>query len=74
VSERLGDLSFRERELADAAASGDVLECSSELSMEQLSATDDPGHIIRAELLRQLLLKRCDKPPDPRGVRLTPLI
>jgi hypothetical protein len=35
-------------------------------------ATDDPEHTIRAELLRELLLKRCDKPPDPRGVRLHP--
>jgi hypothetical protein len=69
VSERLGDLTSRERELVDAAASGDVLECS-QLPIEQLSATDDPEHTIRAELLRELLLKRCNKPPDPRGVRL----
>jgi hypothetical protein len=69
VSERLGDLSARERELVDAAASGDVLECS-QLSIEELSVSDDPEHIIRAELVRELLLKRCDKPPDPRGVRL----
>jgi hypothetical protein len=65
VNERLGDLTSRERELVDAAASGDVLECS-QLSIEQLSATGDPEHTIRAELL----LKRCDKPLDPRGVRL----
>jgi hypothetical protein len=69
VSERLGDLTFRERALVDAAASGDVLECS-QLSIEQLSVTDDPEHIIRAELLRELVLRRCDKPLDPRGVRL----
>jgi hypothetical protein len=68
VSERLGELTSRERELVDAAASGDVLECS-QLSIEQLSATGDPEHTIRAELLRELLLKRCDEPPDPRGVR-----
>jgi hypothetical protein len=59
----------RERELVDVAASGDVLECN-QLPIEQLSATDDPEHTIRAELLRELLLKRCDKSPDPRGVRL----
>jgi hypothetical protein len=69
VSERLGDLSSRERELVDAVASGDVLECS-QLSIEQLSATDDPEHTIRGELLRELLLKRCDERLDPRGVRL----
>jgi hypothetical protein len=69
VSERLGDLTSRERELVDVAASGDVLECN-QLPIEQLSATDDPEHTIRAELLRELLLKRCDKSPDPRGVRL----
>jgi adhesin HecA-like repeat protein len=69
VSEHLDDLTLRERELVDAAASGDVLKCS-QLSIEQLSVTDDPDHVIRAELLRKLLLKRCDKLPDPRGVRL----
>jgi hypothetical protein len=69
VSERLGDLTSRERELIDVAAWGDVLVCS-RFSIEQLSATNDPEHIIRAELLRELLLKRCDKPLDPRGVRL----
>lgn len=69
MSERLGDLTSRERQLVDAAASGDGLECS-QLPIEQLSATDDPEHTIRAELLRELLLNRCDKPPDPRGVRL----
>jgi hypothetical protein len=69
MSERLGDLTSRERQLVDAAASGKVLECS-QLPIEKLSATDDPKHTIRAELLRELLLKRCDKPLDPRGVRL----
>ncbi|MGH3847243.1 MAG: hypothetical protein ACRDS0_38355 [Pseudonocardiaceae bacterium] len=69
MSERLGDLSPLERDLVNAAAEGDVLECS-QLPIEQLSATDDPKHTVRAELLRELLLKRCDKPPDPRGVRL----
>lgn len=69
MSERLGDLTSRERQLVDAAASGDVLECS-QLPIEQLSASEDPEHTIRAELMRELLLKRCDKLPDPRGVRL----
>jgi hypothetical protein len=48
---------------------GNVLECS-QLSGEQLSATDDPAHIIRAELLRELLLKCSNKFSDPRGLRL----
>jgi hypothetical protein len=69
VNERLGDLSFRERELVDATAVGDALECS-QLSIEELSITDDPKHTIRAALLRELVLKRCDQPPDPRGVRV----
>lgn len=46
-----------------------MLECS-QLSIERLSASDDPEHIVRAELLRELLLKRCDTPQDPRGLRL----
>ena len=69
MSERLGDLTSRERELVDAVALGDVLECS-QLSIERLSASDDPEHIVRAELLRELLLKRCDTPQDPRGLRV----
>jgi hypothetical protein len=69
VSECLGDLTCRERELVEAVNAGHVLECS-QLSTEQLSATGDPKHIIRAELLRELLLTRCDKPLDPRGVRV----
>jgi hypothetical protein len=71
VSERLGDLTSRERQLVDAAASGDVLVCSQLFQpIEELSATDNPEHTIRAELLRELLLERCDKSLDPRGVRL----
>jgi hypothetical protein len=73
VNERLGDLTSdltsKERNLVAAAARGDVLECS-QLLIEQLSTTDDPEHTIRAELLRELLLKRCNTPLDPRGVRL----
>jgi hypothetical protein len=69
VSECLGDLTCRERELVEAVNAGHVLECS-QLSTEQLSATGDCKHIIRAELLRELLLTRCGKPLDPRGVRV----
>lgn len=55
VNERLGDPTPRERDLIDAAASGEVLECG-RLAIEQLSSTDDPVYTIRAELLRSLLL------------------
>lgn len=69
VSKCLGDLTCRERQLVEAVVAGDLVECS-RLSAEQLSATGDPEHIIRAELLRELLLARCNKPLDPRGVRV----
>lgn len=69
MGERLGQLTSRERSLVDAAAAGDWLDCS-QLPVEQLSATGDPQHIIRAGLLRELLWGRCDKLPDPQGVRL----
>jgi hypothetical protein len=65
----MDNLTRRERELIDTALSGGVLECS-QLPVDQLEATDDPACTIRAELLRALLLQRCGKPLDPRGIRL----
>jgi hypothetical protein len=66
----------RKHDLSDAATAGNVLKCS-DLPIEQLSVSNDSEHIIDAKWLRELLLKRCDEPadprsawPDPRGIRV----
>jgi hypothetical protein len=69
MDERLVGLSSREQELVEVVTVGNVLECS-QLPREQLAATEDPQHIIRAEVLRDVLLERYSKPLDPRGIRL----
>jgi hypothetical protein len=69
MSESQADRKSREQQLVDKAALGETLECS-QLSIEQLLATDDPKHTINAEWLRKLLLKGYDKPPDRRGILL----
>jgi hypothetical protein len=69
MSERAGGLSSRERELVEAAVVGRVLECS-QLYPAQLANTGNLAHIIRAEVLRDLLLAQRDTPPDPRGICL----
>ncbi|MFZ0874647.1 MAG: hypothetical protein WAN20_08955 [Pseudonocardiaceae bacterium] len=46
-----------------------MVECS-ELTAEQLAATENPRHTIRAELLRELVLGRSGERLDPLGVRV----
>jgi hypothetical protein len=63
------DLTSRERQLVDKAAAGETLVCS-DLFPERLSAINLPQYSIRAKLLRDVLLNRCDKRPDPRDGRV----
>ncbi len=65
----LSGVSSRERAIIDTLASGCVVECS-ELTAEQLAATENPRHTIRAELLRELVLGRSGERLDPLGVRV----
>jgi hypothetical protein len=69
MGERLGNLSSRERELVEAVAAGGVLRCA-QLSPAQLASTGNPAHIIRAQVLRDLLVSQRYAPPDPRGICL----
>jgi len=69
ASRSLSETSSRGLALIDALGSGCVVECS-KLTVEQLAATDNPRHTVRAELLRELVLGRNGEPLDPLGVRL----
>ncbi|MGH3822582.1 MAG: hypothetical protein ACRDRA_07045, partial [Pseudonocardiaceae bacterium] len=69
ASKSLSEASSRELALIDALGSGCVVECST-LTVEQLAATDNPRHSVRAELLRELVLGRSGEQLDPLGVRL----
>jgi hypothetical protein len=69
ASKSLSDTSSRELALLDALGSGWVVECSN-LTVEQLKATDDPRYSVRGELLRELILGRGGERLDPLGVRL----
>ena len=69
ASRSLSEISSSEPALIDALASGCVVECS-KLSVEQLAATENPRYIIRAELLRELVLGRSGERLDPLGVRV----
>ncbi len=69
ASMSLSEVSARELALVDAVGSGCVVECST-LSTEQLGTTDNPRYIIRAELLRELVLGRGGERLDPLGVRV----
>jgi hypothetical protein len=69
VSKSLSDTSSRELALLDALGSGCVVECSN-LTVEQLKATDNPRYSVRGELLRELILGRGGERLDPLGVRL----
>jgi hypothetical protein len=64
----LHDLTARELELVGAARRGARVVCSDE-PLKELASTDDPQHVIRAELIRELLTERRGK-LDPRGVQL----
>ncbi len=65
----LSEVSSRERALVDALTSGCVAACS-QLTVEQLAATQNPRYTIRAELIRELVLGRSGDRLDPLGVRL----
>jgi len=65
---RLDDLSEREQELIEASRRGAVLVCS-ELSTDDLAASRATDHVVRAELVRDLLLGRFG-PLDPQGVQI----
>jgi hypothetical protein len=69
ASKSLSEVSSRERALLDALVSGCVIECS-ELSVEQLAASENPRYIIRGELIRELVLGRGGVRFDPLGVRI----
>ncbi len=69
ASRSLSEASSREPALIDALASGCVVECS-QLTVEQLAATENPRYTIRAELLRELVLGRSGDRLDPLGVRV----
>jgi len=64
----VADLTKLEQALVRAARRGDPLDCG-DLPMGELAVTDDPGRVVRAELIRELLLGRRGE-LDPRGVYL----
>ncbi|TWP54191.1 hypothetical protein FKR81_01110 [Lentzea tibetensis] len=64
----LADLSDQEKEVVEAARRGVEVVCS-DLDVEELATSDDPDHVVRAELIRELLLGRRGE-LDPRGVRI----
>jgi len=53
----LSDLSERDQELVQAARLGRAVDCG-ELSMDELAVTANPGRVVRAEVIRELLLGR----------------
>ncbi|MGQ0718883.1 MAG: hypothetical protein ACT4NP_16535 [Pseudonocardiales bacterium] len=65
----LSEVSSRERALVDALTSGGVV-ARSQLTVEQLAATENPRYTIRAELIRDLVLGRSGDRLDPLGVRV----
>jgi hypothetical protein len=64
----LTDLTKTERALIDAARRGEAWECS-RLEADTLRRSTDPDHLVRARLLRELLLG-WHGGLDPRGVHL----
>ncbi|MEU4447966.1 hypothetical protein AB0K14_35395 [Actinosynnema sp. NPDC050801] len=65
----LTDLSEVEDHVVAAALRGVAVVCG-DLDVDELAASEDPRHLVRAELIRELLLgRRGDL--DPRGVRVT---
>ncbi|MFD2472751.1 hypothetical protein [Amycolatopsis silviterrae] len=65
---RVTDLSDFERRVVEAAREGDLLGAE-QIEVADLAETDDPDHLLRAEVLRDLLLGRHGD-LDPRGVVL----
>src|ERR1700716_2121400 len=64
------ELTALEQELVTATVAGQELVCSY-LAPDQLAESDDPGHAVRAEVIRDLLLGRHGDRLDPRGLRVT---
>jgi hypothetical protein len=62
-------LSRIEKDLIRHVAAGDELTCS-DLDAASLAASGDERHLIRAEVIRDVLLGRHVEIPDPRGLRL----
>jgi len=67
--ELLDGLTACEEELVTAAGRGRPLQCG-QLPRQTLAATTDPRYVIRADLIRELLLGWRGA-LDPRGIRLT---
>jgi hypothetical protein len=67
-SERLG--SEVTPRLLESVEKGFSLVCSP-LAPEELASSDDPRHIIRAGVIRDILLGRLVDHPDPGGLRVT---
>lgn len=65
----LDDLSDRELDLVTATEQGNVLTCG-DLSPVELAASRKPQHLVRAEVLRSILLGRLITTADPHGLRL----
>lgn len=63
-------LRAKERDLTKAVISGSELVCSN-LDPTSLAVSDDEQYIIRAEVIRDILLGRHIKHSDPQGLRLT---
>lgn len=61
--------SAAEQDLIQAVAEGRVLTCSN-LDPSNLMHSTDKRHVIRAELIRDILLGRHVEHPDPHGLRL----
>jgi hypothetical protein len=64
----LSDLAELERELIDAARTGDA-PAGSGLTVEELAEDNDPAHEIRARLLREMLLGQRGT-LDPKGIKV----
>ena len=64
-----GSFSAIERDLVQAVAAGRELTCG-DLDPASLANSDDKRYVIRAEVIRDLLLGRHVEHLDPRGLRL----
>ncbi|WP_158687991.1 MULTISPECIES: hypothetical protein [Actinomycetes] len=65
---RVTDLSDFERRLVESAREGELLGAA-QIDVAELAETESPDHLVRAEVLRDLLLGRHGE-LDPRGIML----
>ncbi|WP_344549064.1 hypothetical protein [Actinomadura fulvescens] len=63
------ELTSREQDLVAAVRAGRVLTCGT-LGPAELATSEDPDHLIRADVIRDILLGRLLDDPDPRGLWL----